>query len=39
MRKQIENLKICDRLAKQIKPVYGPNITFCADYETEFSTN
>jgi hypothetical protein len=38
LRKQVENLSICDKLTKQIKPIFGPNMGFCADYETEFTS-
>lgn len=36
--KQAKNLNICEKLAKLIKPIYGPNMGFRAEYETEFSS-
>jgi hypothetical protein len=38
MRKQIDNLNICEKFAKQIKPIYGQNMGFQGEYETEFTS-
>lgn len=38
LHKQMENTNICEKLSKQIKPIYGTNIRFRNEYDTEFTS-